>query len=373
MAIPNKFILTILFFIISLSFLLPSLSPILIFAQNSSAVIANCAKYDSNTNKITITCNTNLSQIYNIVNNRNILEKDPNGVWILKASIIVNPQASLTINNSDTSWLKITNNKDKNPNFISISGSAKINGVKITSWNPLLNDTIKQNANGSIPRPYVYAQNTFGNVNISNSEIAYLGYNSYPSNGLVFQRGGTGSSIINNIFHDMWDGFYSDTTGFITIKNNIFYNNLRNGLDPHSGSHDLNITKNSAYNNSKVGISCSENCYNILLDSNIVHNNGVAGLMFSLHTSNSTAKKNFAYNEKVGISVFSSQNIKVFENLLKQNDKGIFIGGNSSNNHIYNNTIIDTKIGIDFADQPKNNMLGINNLQNVSSSIHFTH
>src|ERR671924_1326175 len=42
----------------------------------------------------------------------------------------VNPLAKLTINRTDTTWLKITNH-DNVPNFISISGDAKIDGVKI--------------------------------------------------------------------------------------------------------------------------------------------------------------------------------------------------------------------------------------------------
>ncbi|MDQ6723125.1 MAG: right-handed parallel beta-helix repeat-containing protein, partial [Thermoproteota archaeon] len=337
-----------------------------------SSTIVGCVNYDSNTNIITVACNSNLSQIDRVVNNRTILEKDPFGVWILKASIIVNPTAMITINDSDTSWLKIINKNDKKPNFISIFGSAKIDHVKITSLDLFSNDTIKQNVNGSIPRPYIVIEKSAGNVNISNSEVAFLGYNHYPSNGFVYANGGNKSSIINNIFHDMWDGFYSDSVGFITIKDNKYYNNLRYGIDPHSGSHDLKIIGNIAHNNGQIGIICSDNCYNILFDNNTVHDNLLTGLMFSLQTNNSTAKKNYAYNEKVGISIFSSSNDNVYDNLLKSNKNGIFIGGNSSDNHIFNNTLVNNRIGVDFADQPKNNTVENNNLQNRSSSIHFT-
>ena len=344
----------------------------LILAQSSSKTVKlGCANYDPNTNIITITCNTNLSQLYNNINNRNVIEKDPFGIWILKASIIVNPHAKITINHNDTSWIKITNNKDNQPNFISISGSATIDGVKITSWNPIFNDTIKQYLNGSIPRPYIVVNKASGNVNISNSEVAFLGYNSYPSNGFVYAKGGNGSNIVNNKFHDMWDGFYSDTAGFITIKDNGYYNNLRYGIDPHSASHDLNIIHNTVYNNSKIGIICSENCFNIVFNNNTVHNNLIAGLMFSLQTNNSTMKNNYAYNEKVSISVFSSSNDNVYNNTLKSNDINVFIGGNSSNNHIYNNTLSNSRIGTYFADQPKNNVVDNNKIYNVTSPISY--
>ncbi|HEY6884323.1 MAG TPA: right-handed parallel beta-helix repeat-containing protein, partial [Nitrososphaeraceae archaeon] len=329
---------------------------VLTFGQGSSPAAA-CVSYDIHTNTITVACNSNLSSIYQIVNDKSVLQKDAHGVWILNAIIKVNPQAKLTIDRTDSSWLKITNKNKSQPNFIYIFGSAKIDGVKITSWDLISKDIIKQNVKGSSTRPYIMVNNSAGTVNISNSEIAYLGKNSYPQNGLVYESGGNGSSIINNTFHDMWDGFYSAAVGFITIKNNKYYNNLRYGIDPHTGSHDLSIIGNLAYNNTTIGIICSENCYNILFYDNIVHNNGVAGLMFSLNTINSVGKKNYAYNEKAAFSIYGSSNNRVYDNMLKSSDTGVFIGGNSSHNHIFNNTIVKGKDGIYFnGKQPKDNV-----------------
>ena len=342
----------------------------LIHSTNNSNIGSECTKYDSNTSMITVNCDSNLPEIYHVVNNKSVLDKEPDGVWILNASIKVNPLAHLTINNTDTSWLKIINKGDREPNFISVYGGAKIDGIKITSWDPYSNDTIKQNVNGSLPRPYILVAKGVGGVNISNSEIAFLGYNSYPSNGLVFVGGESGSLLINNTIHDMWDGFYSDSSGFIKIIKNEFYNNHRDGIDPHSGSHDLDIIGNLAYNNSEMGIICSENCYNILFDRNIVHDNGLAGLMFSLNTTNSTAIKNYAYDEKVGISIYSSSNNKAYDNLLKSTDKGLFIGGNSSYNHIFNNSLVNDTVGIDFDDFPKDNVLKNNIISNVIFDSH---
>ena len=122
----------------------------------------------------------------------------------------------------------------------------------------------------------------------------------------------------------MWDGFYSEAVASVTIKNNKYYNNLRYGIDPHSGSHDLNITGNLVYDNYKIGIICSEHCYNILFSNNVVHNNRVAGLMFSLDTNNSIARNNYAYHEKIGISIYQSSNDKVYNNLVKSSDVGIY-------------------------------------------------
>ena len=330
----------------------------------------DCIDYDHRSNMITVDCNSNLPEIYQVINNSNVLDKESQGVWILNASIKINPPASLTINNTDSSWLKIINKGDREPNFISVYGGAIIDGIKITSWDPYSNDTIKQNVNGSIPRPYIIFKNADGNVNISNSEIAFLGYNSYPSNGLVFVGGGSKSLLVNNTIHDMWDGFSSHSAEFIKIIKNEFYNNNRSGIDTHSGSHDLDIIGNLAYGNSKMGIICAENCYNILFDRNVVHDNGIAGLMFSRNTTNSTAINNYAYNEKVGISIYSSSNNTAYDNLLKSSDKGIFIGENSSHNHIFNNSLVNDTIGIDVSNFAKDNVLKNNIISNVIINSH---
>jgi poly(beta-D-mannuronate) C5 epimerase len=340
------------------------------YVQSSSTEPEKCANYDSDSSLITVFCNTNLSEINSAIHDKTVLKKDSNGVWILNATIQVNPMAKLTINQKDTSWLKIISKNESEPNFIKILGGANIDGVKITSWSPISKTPIIQNTNGSIPRPFILFDNATGNVNISNSEIAFLGYNAYPLNGFVFRIGGNASSTItNNINHDMWDGFYSDSAKSITIKNNQFYNNLRHGLNVDAGSHDINIIGNAAYNNNNTGMLCSDRCHNILFDNNTVHDNGNTGFMFSSGTYNSTAKKNYAYNEKTGISIISSLNDKVYDNLFKSSDRGIFIGENSTGSHIYNNTLMNDRIGIQFGTLPENNVLKNNSLYNVSTPV----
>jgi mannuronan 5-epimerase len=258
---------------------------------------------------------------------------------------------------------------NKYPNFISILGSANIDGVKITSWDPVIKAPIQQNVNGSNVRPFIIIDKSHGTLNISNSEIGYLGFNDYPSNGIVFARGGDGSNLINNSIHDMWDGFYSDSAGHLTIKNNTYFNNLRYGIDPHSGSHDLDIINNTVFNSTKIGIICSENCFNILFLNNTVHDNGIAGLMFSLNTKNSTASGNFAFNEDVGMSVFSSSNNTLYDNIFSSNNIGIFLAGNSSDNHVYKNKLKDQNYGIYLTDSPVDNLLIKNDMTNISTPI----
>lgn len=93
----NKRSIPVLFLSIILYFMLFPSSVSLIAQSSLTSAKSGRAFYDSRTNIITITCNTNLSQINQIINNRMVLEKDPNGIWILKSSIKVNPLAKITI------------------------------------------------------------------------------------------------------------------------------------------------------------------------------------------------------------------------------------------------------------------------------------
>jgi parallel beta-helix repeat protein len=314
-------------------------------AQNATVIepiqtpLKDCTTYDKSTNVITVFCDTRLSEINLEINNKTVLDKTSPGVWILNAILYVAPSSTITIDKSDTLWLKILNKSDLTSNYIFIAGSAKIDGVKITSWDSASNRTIPQNVNGSIARPFIKADSVEGTINISNSEIAFLGNISYPDNGVAYVFGGNGSSIVNNTIHDMWDGFYSDSVENLTIQNNTLYNNFGNGINIDSGSHDINIVGNTAYNNSETGLLCSDTCNNTIFYNNTVHDNGWSGLMFSHGTYNNTATKNNAFNEEIGIHVDSSRNNKISDNLFKSNDRDIVIEGNSSGNQVHNNTL----------------------------------
>jgi parallel beta-helix repeat protein len=277
--------------VVLLSFL-PSSESIFVFTP-TYAQVTKCVNYDIYTNTISLSCNANLSQIDQAVNDPTVLQRDVNGVWILNAIIEVNPHAKLTINHTDTTWLKITNKilKEDEPNFISISGLANIDGVKITSWNPFSNDVIRQNVNGSVPRPYLTVNR--GIVNISNSELSFLGFGEDSSkSGLSYQHGGNGSQIIRNTIHDMWDAFHSDSAGFITIQNNKYYNNLRNGI------YIFDTSNTKVYDNlvksTHVGVQIAHNSLG-----NYVYNNTLTNNTFGLYVADNNPKNNLFENNNL--------------------------------------------------------------------------
>src|SRR4030095_1811780 len=72
----------------------------------------DCIKYDSGQNIISITCSSvSLTDINNKIKNPDILKKIESSAtrsdWLLNASIVIEKDAMLYINSTDTSWLKI--------------------------------------------------------------------------------------------------------------------------------------------------------------------------------------------------------------------------------------------------------------------------
>ncbi len=146
----------------------------------------------------------------------------------------------------------------ENANGLVVFGSLKIDAVNITSWNRSTNEYAKNPGNRDLsenrvekgsPRPFISVESdAVGTTDITNSELAFLGYeggvNGGPVVGITYS-GGPGSIIKNNDIHDLYFGFYSNGVGNITIVNNAIHNNGHYGLDPHTGTHDMLIRNNT--------------------------------------------------------------------------------------------------------------------------------
>jgi hypothetical protein len=134
-------------------------------------VTQNCITYDSSARQILISCPhdsttsttttkfspVTLTDIYNQLNNPNVLNKEQHSqnpllqhkgaIWLLDASLVINKDSALTINSKDTSWLKILTDENTNPvNAIIVHGSLNIDNVKLTSWNPVTNNYAQTNS-----------------------------------------------------------------------------------------------------------------------------------------------------------------------------------------------------------------------------------
>ena len=373
-------------------------------------------------------------------------------IWVLDAGIVVEKAGGLVIDSNDTSWLKITssptlqlknvseNNSDiknkvndsqntsditdindkridsknqsdtitvskhngDNPNGIHVHGSLKIDSVKITSWDPEKSDVIrfgfgkrlgeehtKSEYDTAEPRAFIrVSKDATGTTNITNSEIAYLGYSCSRCSGLSYY-GGEGSLIRNNDIHHLLKGFYSKNAGYLTIDSNQFHHNYLYGIDPHTGSHDLAITNNIVYKNNASGIICSKDCYNLLIEGNEVYENSGAarGIAFSINTTKSVAKNNYVHDQprcisfnrgsdsnavynntisncKTAVSISSAVNNSIYDNEIKGAKNGILL--KNPDNKIYNNRIFNSTNGIVFEVVPTNQSKGIGNIDTLN-------
>jgi hypothetical protein len=325
----------------------------------------------------TFTKSTNTSTSENNNNNNN---NNKEKVWLLYAGLKVEKDAILNINSNDVTWLKIIPN-EKSPNAIEVEGSLKLDSVKITSWNPKTNDYVKFSKKAKqdasiytmIPRPYIkIEESATGPTEITNSELAYLGYSCNGCGGLTFY-GGENSILKNNDIHHIYKGFYSKEMKHMLIEGNRVYGNERYGIDPHTGTNNMTIRNNTVYDNGYSGIICSVDCYNIVIEDNEVYNNGNTGkgrgIAFSITMFDSVARNNYVHHQNIGIGISGeSYDNEVYNNKISDSKVGIDTNEKSSNNKIYNNTIKDSINGIVVKTGASDNTFHSNKVVNATEN-----
>ena len=342
-----------------------------------------CINYDAAENTIAIDCDhASFGDVIRTINDQSVLEKlEQDGEYLLKANLRV----------ADGMTFEMTSNEDDNLQYLKIAGAngiivhgrILIDGVKITSWDASSNEVVQQDRDGSVGRGYIQFDASEGSE-IINSEFAYLGYNELGRRGFDLHGEGTsrfgyGPSsdmvIRDSKFHHMWRAFYSTGAYNITIDGNEYHHNLNYAVDPHSGTHDMNITNNWVHHNS-IGIICSLNCSNILVEGNKVEDNVRAGIFFSRNMTDSIARNNQIYNATSGIIVSESRDNQVYDNTIEAaTSEGILLfnpselddGGFTEDNLVYNNTILSSTTGIN-AIRSYDNILEKNTFSNIASS-----
>jgi mannuronan 5-epimerase len=329
--------------------------------SKTTTPVSGCINYDSSTKTITVSCNSaRLSDVYNQIHDNSILTKESlDGTWFLSANLVISKDATFYINSTDTRWLKISSLAGPNnslPLGITVHGSLKVDSVKITSWNSTTNKYSTTSGTPEHPgslRPFILVeQRTAGTTDITNSEIAYLGYGGKAlglSNRLAglsgisyINGGGKGSILKGNNIHDNWFGFYSSGVGGITIEHNDIHNNYIYGIDPHTGTHDMIIRDNIVHDNGAIGIICSLDCHNITIENNTIYHHNQSGIMFSRNMSDSVARNNIVHNEVKCIFMSKSHNNRIYDNLVSNCQDGIDLKNGSSGNIVYNNTVINS-------------------------------
>ena len=311
-----------------------------------------CIDYDQSENTISINCNASFLDVVQTINDPDIIENLGTGEYLLNANLEVADDVTfeMSSNGDGLQYLKITGE-----NGIIVYGKILINGVKITSWDTSDEDVVSQDMNGTVPRGYVQFAASEGSQ-IINSEFGYLGDVEPGRRGFDLFGGGGPShdlEIRGSKFHDMWMAFYSNGAYNIVVDGNEYYNNIKYSLDPHTTTHDMNITNNWIYNN-PIGPICSDKCWDILIEGNLIQDTTNAAIFFSRNMTDSIARNNHIINARAGILVSESPNNQIYNNIVEgATEQGILLfnpdipdDGSTEGNTVYNNVISSSENGI---------------------------
>ncbi len=325
----------------------------------ANSQLSSCTIFDSTTQLVTISCGSfRMTDLAASLSNTRAIKLESTGIWLLNADVVVSQGSTLVIDSKDVKWLKINT-----PYGIQVLGNLVIDSTRVTGW-----DTSSGNyalTDGQKPRAYLNVpRNAKGQMNITNSEIAYMGYAGYQHHGITY-TGGSGSILKNNDIHDVWIGFYSLDARNLIIENNIVHDYARYGIDPHSGTSDVKIRFNTVYNSKDhIGIICSSFCNKIIIENNTLYNVAQEAIMLSEYTSNSTIRNNKVYDSGIGISIYNNtRGINVYDNIISNTQQGINLELNSSDNVITNNIITNSgTFGICQDASSKNNTISTNTI-----------
>lgn len=302
-----------------------------------------CVTYDSINRTINL-CggSADLSTIARAINSSDILNNTSDKNWILNANISVEDGATLFINSTYANWLMINSTAARAYSIV-VYGNLIIDRTKISSWNSTSNTetALPDSANKSTPRGYLLMHwGGTGYMNITNSNLSNLGFNSVKDTWGIAYYSGSGSILQNNSITSNFRGVYLTTNASnLVVANNTIQNSSQHGLNLYKAK-DTKILDNKISNNKEHGIFCTRECKNILIKSNRILDNGRNGIVLNQYTINSTVKQNIVKdNNRSGIAIWNSSNNIVNGNLMQQNGLGMTIAQNSSYNIINNNLI----------------------------------
>src|SRR5215212_367744 len=337
-----------------------------------------CIDYDESENTITVNCNTSFLSVVQAINNPDILEQETgvegiaNGQYILNANLEVADGVTFAMTSvgDGVQYLKLAGD-----NGIIVFGKIMIDGVRITSWDIEEEDVIEQDINGTIPRGFIQFAATEG-AQILNSEFGYLGDVEPGRRGFdLFGEGPSHDMVINNsIFHNMWMAFYSNGAYNITVDRSEYYDNIQYSLDPHTTTHDMNITNNWIHDN-PIGPICSDRCWDIIIEGNLIENTDTSAIFFSRNMTDSIARNNHIINARTGVQVSESPNNQIYNNTIEGATRegiGLFNpelpdDGLTEGNVVYDNAISDSDIGI-RATRSHNNIVQNTVFSDIESS-----
>lgn len=209
-------------------------------------------------------------------------------------------------------------------------------------------------------------------LNFEGDDVYVLSANIRP--GLSLHEDSHDLEITDSEFRNMWFAFYSGGAYNIKIDGNEYHSNGLYALDPHNGTHAMQITNNYVHHNKGFGIICSLDCYDTLIEGNEVNDNGNAGIMLSRNTHDSIVRRNNVHDHPTddGIFVSQSPNNKIQDNTLTNNLRGINVKTSTSTGNVFERNMIEGgDYGMIFATAADGNVARDNSFDSISASEYY--
>ena len=246
-----------------------------------------------------------------------------NGEIVLRLPLLVGDDATLVIR--DTT-LRMSTAKGA---FLGNTGVLFVVGAEITSWEEDAGRTT-QFTDAKAFRPFVTCYSG-AKAYCADSSFIDLGYGAPSSYGFTMtshpnrhQPESSGSwptgILVGNRFEGLYYGYYSYEAADVAIVDNHYVRSVRYGIDPHDRSTRLIIAKNISEGTlERHGIIGSRGISDSFIFENISRNNEQSGVMLDRNCTNNVICQNLVYDNGNGIAIYESSQNRLSGNVVAFN------------------------------------------------------
>lgn len=255
--------------------------------------------------------------------------KQADGSFISRLPIVVSHGATLIIS-KDTNASRLLLSQTRGA-FILNTGTLFIIESKIIGWDEK-KDQPAYFVDKKTFRPFITGQGE-SNTYLANSSFKQLGYAKARSYGVSLTgvpeqyknvvHGNPLGWLINNLFEELYYGFYSNEAEDSVIVGNTYFDNIVYGIDPHDYSRRLIIAENITYKTrERHGIIVSRGVEDSWIFNNKSFDNQRHGIVLDRQSKNNIIAYNHSYNNKGdGITLFESPDVLIYGNIVSNNGK----------------------------------------------------
>jgi parallel beta-helix repeat protein len=245
------------------------------------------------------------------------------GAWLLGRTLTVRPGARLRIAKAS---LRLLSEPGRFVGVEARGGRLDIQDSTVTSWTPAAGGPDRRVEDG---RAWVLARD--GSVmTVRNSRMEQLGYDRAERYGVSWRTATTSGVIDRSVFSGNFYGAYMHGVAAMRVTGSVVERSLRYGLDPHSGSRNLDIEGNVFRHNGKHGLILAVGCSNATIRGNQSYGNSGHGMVVFQGSHDVTLSGNEVHDNRLsGIDLNGALRLRLGGNVVYGNDIGLHVHGPS--------------------------------------------